>query len=76
MDIRTSRETIVTVIFSEREAKLLACLIGSMSPNEVEEIIKRAIHFDEWIGRLEKKEAIEYTGILYDTLYGLFEYGP
>lgn len=72
MDIRSKKEILVTISFTEREAKILTCLLGALSPTDAEETIKRGIHFDEWVGKLENREVVEFTGNLYDNLYDLF----
>lgn len=68
----TKKEIIVTMTFTEREAKILACLIGALSPSDAEEIIKRGGFFSTWIGKLENREIIDFTGNVYDLLYDLF----
>lgn len=72
MNISSNKEVMVTIMLNEREAKLLTCLLGAMSPTEAEETIQRGIHFSEWIGKLERREVVEFTGIMYDTLYEQF----
>lgn len=72
MEIRSvKKEVTVTITLNEREAKILACLIGAMNPLEAEVTIQRGIYFSEWIGKLENREITEFTGNLYDELAGL-----
>lgn len=72
MDITSKREVSVTITFNEREAYLLTCLIGALSPVDAEEIIKRGLNFDAWIGELKPREVLDFTGSLYDGLFDLF----
>ncbi len=71
MDIRSKREMIVTVTLNEREAKLLACFMGAIKPNEAAEIICRSAYFARWLGKLDEREVVEFTGILYDSIHDL-----
>lgn len=72
MNVSSTKEVMVTITLSEREAKLLACLLGASSPTDAEEIVRRGIHFHEWIGTLKKTEVTDFTGTLYEALNGLF----
>ena len=72
MKIGHKKEVTVTIELNDREAKIIACLIGALSPKEMEDAIKRGVNFDRWIGELEYREVINVTGILYDTLYDIF----
>lgn len=66
-------QKVVTLIMSEREAKLLACLIGAMSPSDAEDIIKnKSLYFDSWIGELDDREVVTLTGEIFDGLYDEF----
>ncbi len=65
-------ELVVTLILSEREAKILGCLIGAMSPREVEDILAGRSHdFDRWLGKLESREVVTFTGNIYDGLFDI-----
>lgn len=72
MNIAAKREMTITLTLNEREGKLLTCLIGALSPNDAEAAIRRGLNFDEWIGKLENREVVEFTGNLYDGLEPLF----
>lgn len=68
-------ETVVVLELGEREAKLLGCLIGAMSPTEAEDIIRdRSLNFDNWVGELKPREIVELTGNIYDNIYNIFVY--
>lgn len=70
MEISSVRkELLVTINLNEREAKILACLIGALNPLEAEAAIQRGINFSEWIGKLENREVTDFTGNLYEDLY-------
>lgn len=65
-------EIIVTLILSEREAKMLGCLIGAMSPKDAEHIIStQSMDFARWLGKIEDREVITFTGDLYDGIHNL-----
>lgn len=72
MDIRSNREVTVTITFSEREAKLLTCLLGAISPKDAEDTIKRGIYYKQWIGTVVPGEVSDFTGNLFTILSGLF----
>lgn len=69
MEASVNKQITVTLIMEDREAKLLACLIGAASPKEIQEIILRGMYFEEWIGELGSREVTTFTGNLYDALY-------
>jgi hypothetical protein len=73
MQIKSKNEITVTVTMDEREAKILACLIGALSPMDAEAAVQRALHFNEWVGKLQNREVVELTGELYDSLYNIFD---
>ena len=71
--IEIKKETVVTLVLSEREAKALGCLIGAMAPADAEKIIERSMDFERWLdSRLEDREIIRLTGDLYDGIYETF----
>lgn len=72
MDITSRRDISVTITFNERETYMLACLIGALNPKEAEEAIKRGLNYEAWLGELQYREVIDFTGNLYDGLHDLF----
>ncbi len=65
-------EVVVTLVLSEREAKMLACLIGAMSPREVEESLESRSHAcGRWLGKLKDREVVTFTGNIYDGLFDI-----
>lgn len=69
MKIGHEKKVTVTLILDDREAKILACLLGAIVPKEAEETIMRSVQYEEWIGKLEYREVTNFTGLLYDSLY-------
>ncbi len=63
-------EKVVTLILSEREAKVLGCLIGTLSATEAERLITtQSMDFGRWLGKLEDREVVRFVESLYDNLF-------
>lgn len=71
MNVSHKTERIVTITLEEREAKLLMCLIGALSPLDAEKLLDNSIHVSEVLP-LGQREMVDFTGNLYDGLWNGF----
>ena len=74
MKIRTDQEVVkvrytTTLTLTDSETKLLACLIGALSPYDAEELIKNAMYYEIWLGELIPNEVSDLVVNLYEGLY-------
>lgn len=73
MKVTADKTVTVTATFTEREAKLLCCLIGAVPAPTAEDLIKRASKYKHWVTSLGENEVIDLTGYLYDGLCDALE---
>lgn len=53
MNVRSSKEVTYVLTFTEREAKMLGCLIGALSPLDTGDWIKKGLNYSKWLGTVD-----------------------
>jgi hypothetical protein len=74
MQIKAEKQAVkLTMTLDDREIRLLACLIGSLSGMQAEEFVRACYKFGDWVGNTNINEMVQLTGLFYDTVYEALE---